>query len=132
MKNVLRRVDLSRETGCNIETIRYYEKIGILPAPPRGENGYRQYDQAHVDRLRFVMRSRELGFTLDEIRSLLGLVDRGAQSCAEVQAVAQGHLETVRARIRDLRRVEKVLSETVSRCSGRDVPECPVMDALAG
>ena len=132
MKNALRRVDLSRATGCNIETIRYYEKIGILPAPPRGENGYRQYDQAHVDRLRFVMRSRELGFTLDEIRSLLGLVDRGAQSCAEVQAVAQGHLETVRARIKDLQRVEKVLSETVSRCSGRDVPECPVMDALAG
>ncbi len=132
MKNALRRVDLSRATGCNIETIRYYEKIGILPAPPRAENGYRQYDQAHVDRLRFVMRSRELGFTLDEIRSLLGLVDRGAQSCAEVQAVAQGHLETVRARIRDLQRVEKVLSETVSRCSGRDVPECPVMDALAG
>jgi len=132
MKNALRRVDLSRATGCNIETIRYYEKIGILPAPPRAENGYRQYDQAHVDRLRFVMRSRELGFTLDEIRSLLGLVDRGAQSCAEVQAVAQGHLETVRARIKDLQRVEKVLSETVSRCSGRDVPECPVMDALAG
>ncbi len=132
MKNALRRVDLSRATGCNIETIRYYEKIGILPAPPRAENGYRQYDQAHVDRLRFVMRSRELGFTLDEIRSLLGLVDRGAQSCAEVQAVAQGHLETVRARIMDLQRVEKVLSETVSRCSGRDVPECPVMDALAG
>ena len=132
MKNALRRVDLSRATGCNIETIRYYEKIGILPSPPRGENGYRQYDQAHVDRLRFVMRSRELGFTLDEIRSLLGLVDRGAQSCAEVQAVAQGHLETVRARIKDLQRIEKVLSETVSRCSGRDVPECPVMDALAG
>ncbi|MDQ7079337.1 MAG: helix-turn-helix domain-containing protein [Paracoccaceae bacterium] len=132
MKKALRRIDLSRATGCNIETIRYYEKIGILPAPPRGGNGYRQYDPAHVDRLRFVMRSRELGFTLDEIRSLLGLVDRGAQSCAEVQAVAQGHLETVRARIRDLQRVEKVLSETVSRCSGRDVPECPVMDALAG
>ncbi|GAB4386486.1 MerR family transcriptional regulator [Albidovulum sp.] len=126
----LRRADLARLTGCNLETIRYYEKIGILPEPPRTANNYRAYGAAHVARLRFVMRARDLGFTLEEVRDLLRLVDGRAASCAEVQALASRHLEAVRARIADLARIEAVLSETVSRCSGEDVPECAVIDAL--
>lgn len=128
--SVLRRSDLARLTGCNLETIRYYENIGIMPAPPRTARNYRAYDESHVARLRFVMRARDLGFTLDDVRDLLGLVDGKAGSCADVQALAQRHIASVRAKIADLQRIETVLSETVSRCTGDDVPECAVIDAL--
>lgn len=128
----LRRSDLSRLTGCNLETIRYYETIGILPDPPRTAKNYRAYDDTHVARLRFVMRSRDLGFSLEEIRSLLGMVDREAGTCANVKTLATRHIETVRAKIADLQRIEKVLSETVAQCSGEDAPDCAVIDALAG
>ena len=97
---------------------------------PRTAANYRAYDDAHVARLRFVMRSRDLGFTLAEIRDLLGLVDGKAGTCADVQALASRHIGSVRAKIADLRRIEEELSETVSRCTGDDVPECAVIDAL--
>lgn len=127
---VLRRSDLARMTGCNLETIRYYESIGVMPEPPRTATNYRAYDDSHVGRLRFIMRARELGFTLDEVRDLLALVDGGAQTCGEVQTIANTHLETVRAKMADLARIEQVLSSTVAQCTGGDVPECPVIDAL--
>ncbi|MAX74635.1 MAG: MerR family transcriptional regulator [Nioella sp.] len=127
---ILRRGDLARLTGCNLETIRYYETIGVMPEPPRSSKNYRVYDDTHVTRLRFVMRARELGFTLDEVRDLLAMVDGGQQTCGEVQALATAHLATVRAKIADLRRIEHVLSSTVAQCTGDDVPECPVIDAL--
>lgn len=126
----LRRSELARLTGCNLETIRYYENIGIMPPPPRTARNYRVYDESHVARLRFVMRARDLGFTLEETRDLLDLVDGRAGTCADVQALAQRHIETVRAKIADLRRIERVLSETVSRCTGDEVPDCAVIDAL--
>ncbi len=126
----LRRVDLARATGCNLETIRYYETIGIMPDPPRTAKGYRSYDDAHVRRLKFVMRSRDLGFSLDEIRGLLGLVDDRSQTCAQVQTVAEAHLEDVQAKIADLTRIARVLSETVARCTGDAAPECAVIDTL--
>ncbi len=128
----LRRIDISRATGCNLETIRYYEKIGIIPAPPRTPNGYRRYDQSHLNRLTFVLRARELGFSLDEVRSLLKLVDGGAPSCADVRTLAQTHLEDIRSRIDDLKKIETSLSRTISQCTGRDIPECAMIDALAG
>ena len=117
-------------TGCNLETIRYYENIGVMPEPPRTSKNYRAYDEGHVGRLRFIMRSRELGFTLEEVRDLLALVDGGAQTCGEVQGLANTHLASVRAKIADLRRIERVLSTTVAQCTGDDVPDCPVIDAL--
>ncbi|MDE4377285.1 MerR family transcriptional regulator [Phaeobacter gallaeciensis] len=128
----LRRVDLTRATGCNLETIRYYETVGIMPDPPRTPKGYRSYDDTHVRRLKFVMRSRDLGFSLEEIRGLLGLVDDRTQTCAQVQTVAEAHLEDVKAKIADLERIERVLSETVARCTGDAAPECAVIDALLG
>lgn len=130
--NALRRVDLARATGCNLETIRYYETVGIMPDPPRTPKGYRSYDDTHVRRLKFVMRSRDLGFSLEEIRGLLGLVNDRTQTCAQVQTVAEAHLEDVRAKIADLERIERVLSETVARCTGDAAPECAVIDALLG
>lgn len=127
---VLRRGDLARLTGCNLETIRYYENIGVMPEPPRSSKNYRVYDDRHVARLCFIMRARELGFTLDEVRDLLALVDGGAQTCGEVQGLANSHLASIRAKIDDLKRIERVLSSTVAQCTGDDVPECPVIDAL--
>lgn len=126
------RGELSRKTGCNAETIRYYEKIGIMPEPMRSVSGYRQYDAGHERRLGFVMRGRELGFTMEDLKSLLDLIDRRAVSCMEVEKLARAHLQSVRKKINDLKRMESVLSSTVRACSGKDVPECPLIDTLFG
>lgn len=127
----LMRAGLASATGCNLETIRYYETIGVMPDPPRTARGFRIYDSGHVARLRFVMRMRELGFTLEEVRGFLALVDGGTQTCAEVLERTQTHLAEVRAKIADLKRIERVLTDTAAQCSGKDVPDCPVLDALA-
>ena len=124
------RGNLARATGCNIETIRYYEKTGLLSDPPRTDAGYRIYSTAHATRLRFILRARELGFSMEDIRGLMGLEDGTAPTCAEVKERTERHLADVRAKIADLRRIEKVLSATSARCSGADVPDCPVLKAL--
>ena len=124
------RGKLAKKTGCNLETIRYYEKIGLMPEPVRSAAGYRQYNETHERRLRFIMRGRELGFGIENVRSLLNLVDRKVVSCGEVSQLAKQHLDTVHQKIEDLRRIEEALSATVLSCSGEDVPECPVIDAL--
>ena len=121
--------ELSRRTGCNIETIRYYERIGLMPAPPR-RGRYRSYDRDHVARLGFVRRARELGFTLDEVRALLGLAVGGHASCAEVRNLAASHLKDVRARIADLKRMERVLADSVRACDAGQDPGCPLIEAL--
>lgn len=121
---------LSKGTGCKIETIRYYERVGLLPAPPRSAGGHRLYGEDHLRRLVFVRRSRALGFGLDEVRVLLGLVDGGAVTCAEVKAVTLGHLAEVRRKLADLKRLEGVLAEMAAQCEGGQVPDCPVIDAL--
>jgi MerR family mercuric resistance operon transcriptional regulator len=126
----LRRGELARRTGCNLETIRYYEKIGLLPEPPRRANGYRAYDDVHVSRLRFILRGRELGFGIEEIRGLLMLVAGENRTCGEVKQRTELHLADVRGKIADLQRIERVLSSTAAQCSGRDVPDCPILEAL--
>lgn len=121
--------ELSRRTGCNIETIRYYERIGLMPAPPR-RGRYRSYGADDVGRLGFVRRARELGFTLDEVRALLGLAVGGHASCAEVRNLAASHLKDVRARIADLKRMERVLADSVRACDAGQDPGCPLIEAL--
>jgi MerR family mercuric resistance operon transcriptional regulator len=121
--------ELSRRTGCNIETIRYYERIGLLPAPPR-RGRYRSYGREDVTRLGFVRRARELGFTLGEVRALLGLAVGGQNSCTEVRELAASHLKDVRARIADLKRMERVLADSVQACDVGQDPGCPLLDAL--
>lgn len=123
---------LSRRTGCNIETIRYYEKIGLLPAPARSEGGHRLYGHGHLMRLGFVRRARGLGFTLDEIRALLQLAEDRNRPCAEAREVAVVHLADVRAKIADLRAMEAVLAETVLRCADGKTPDCPLLETLFG
>ena len=127
----LKRAELASRSRCNIETIRYYEKVGMLPDPPRSAAGYRLYSEHHVARLRFILRARELGFSLEDIRGLLDPIDGGTQTCAEVKAKTERHLADVRTRIADLRRIERVLAQTAEQCSGNAVPECPVLEALA-
>ena len=122
---------LSERSGVHIETIRYYEKTGLLPDPPRTDAGYRVYSAAHATRLRFILRARELGFSMEDIRGLMGLGDGAAPTCAEVKERTERHLADVRARIADLRRIESVLATTASRCSGAEVPDCPVLDAIS-
>jgi|TARA_B100000614_G_scaffold259263_1_gene283460 MerR family mercuric resistance operon transcriptional regulator len=120
---------LSRETGVHIETIRYYERIGLMAPPPRTGGGHRLYDRDAVRRLGFLRRSRELGFTLDEVRALLALMD-GGFTCGQVLDLTERHLADVRARIADLQRLEARLVEISEGCAGGAVPECPVVDAL--
>ena len=127
----VQRAELARRTGCNLETIRYYEKIGMLPTPPRTAAGYRIYDEGHVSRLGFIMRARELGFSIAEIRGLVGLVGDGNQTCAEIKKRTERHLADVRAKIADLKRIERVLADTAAQCSGAKVPECAVLEALS-
>jgi MerR family mercuric resistance operon transcriptional regulator len=122
--------EVSRRTGCNIETIRYYERIGLMPLPPR-RGRYRRYGAADVSRLAVVRRARELGFTLDEVRALLGLAAGGEASCAEARDLAAAHLHDVRSRIADLRRMERVLAATVSACDAGADNCCPLIAALS-
>ena len=126
----MQRAELAQRTGSNLETVRYYEKVGVLPEPPRARNGYRTYDTTHERRLRFVLRARELGFSLDEIRELLRLVDERGQPCAEARAVAAAHLDDVRAKIADLKRMERVLKKVVAQCGDGTLPECPLIETL--
>jgi MerR family transcriptional regulator, mercuric resistance operon regulatory protein len=122
--------ELSRRTGCNIETIRYYERIGLLPKAAR-RGRYRSYEPGDVARLGFVRRSRELGFTIEEVRALLGLAAGGHASCAEARDLAAAHLTDVRARVADLRRMERVLATAVQACDAGDSAGCPLIDTLS-
>jgi MerR family mercuric resistance operon transcriptional regulator len=122
---------LSKRSDVNIETIRYYEKIGIMPKPGRTSGGYRIYGSDHLKRLGFVRRSRELGFSLDEVRGLLKLVDGERYTCAEVKTITLSHLADVRRKIADLRRLELMLAEVAGKCRGGKVPKCLVIDALS-
>jgi MerR family mercuric resistance operon transcriptional regulator len=121
---------LSRLTGVNIETIRYYERIGIMPPPPRTIGGQRIYNQDDLKRLRFIRRARELGFSLDEVQALLGLTGRHALTCAEVRSMAWAHVAGIRQKVKDLKKLERILSDLADQCHGRKVPECPLLDTL--
>lgn len=132
MRERIQRAELAKRTGCNLETVRYYEKVGLLPAPPRNANGYRSYDSGHERRLRFVIRARELGFSLDEIRALLRLVDERDQPCAEASRLASLHLAEIRAKIGDLHRMEVALAEAVARCGDGARAVCPLIETLDG
>src|SRR5215467_13880795 len=122
--------EFSQLSGVNIETIRYYERIKMLPPPPRTASGRRIYGVTELRILAFVRRSRELGFSLNEIRTLLRLGAPGRASCSEVKVIATHHLEDIRAKLSDLKKLERLLAKTVAQCSGKKVPNCPVLDIL--
>jgi len=126
----LSRGALATRAGVNIETIRYYEKIGLMPNPARSPGGHRVYNESQLKRLFFVRRSRELGFTIQETRELLELVDGGDYTCAEVRDRTNSHLADITKKIDDLQKIQSTLKEMASMCDGGLVPECPVVDAL--
>lgn len=117
-------------SGCHIETIRYYERIGLLPRPSRTGSGYRDYAADDVRRLHFINRGRELGFSLEEIRSLLQLSDDPKLSCAEVDQIARLHLTEIQQRMRELKRMADELQRTIAACGGGERARCVILDAL--
>ena len=122
--------ELSKRSGVNIETIRYYERIKMLPAPPRTSSGRRIYGETDLRTLAFIRRARELGFSLHEVRALLRLGAPTNATCAEVKAIAGQHLQDNRATMADLAKLERLLAKTIARCSGSRVLEYPVLDIL--
>lgn len=117
-------------SGCHIETIRYYERVGLLPPPARTGGGYRDYLPQEVERLRFITRGRELGFSLEEIRSLLTLSDDPALSCHDVDQLARHHLADIQQRVRELRRIARELERTIASCAGGKRGQCAILGAL--
>ena len=121
---------VSAASGCQIETIRYYERIGLLRAPSRTDAGYRHYTDADVDRLRFVTRGRALGFSLEEIASLLRLAEEDGLSCEDVDRLARAHLADVQKRVADLQRIQAELERTIRGCKGTQRAQCSILGAL--
>lgn len=121
---------LSGRTGRNIETIRDYKRIGLIPALPRSAGGHRIYSKGYAKRLGFFRRNRELGFSLDEIRALLALADDPGHDCGSVKDITLRHLQNVRAKIRDLRRMERILKTISSECEGGIAPHCPIIETI--
>ena len=128
--NNLSRGQIAKMTGVNLETVRYYENIALMPEPPRTAGGHRSYDRTLLKRLSFIRRCRELGFSIDELRNLLELVDGGDYSCAEILHNTGAHLERIKGKIRDLKKMEQTLNRISDKCSGDDVPNCPIIETL--
>lgn len=121
---------LSKRSGVHGETIRYYEKAGLMPEPDRADNGYRIYNEIHVRRLAFIRRCRELGFPSSEIANLLRMVDGGDYTCREIRNHALAQLADIDSRINDLRKIRKTLATMASECDGGLVPDCPLVESL--
>ena len=122
---------VSEATGVKVPTIRYYEQIGLLPIPPRTQGNRRTYDLKDAERLTFIRHSRELGFDIDEIRTLLSLQDRPDQSCQDADVIARSHLSEVREKIASLTALQHELERMVVGCSHGRVETCRVIEILA-
>ena len=122
---------VAERSGVPAKTIRYYESVGLLPAPPRAENGYRLYDARALEELRFVQRARGLGFSIHDVESLLALWRDEHRASAEVRALAKEHIGQIEAKIAELETMRAVLSDLVERCHGDDRPDCPILETLS-
>lgn len=123
--------DLSKATNTKVETVRYYERIGLLPKPPRTSGNYRNYGEAELGRLSFVRRARDLGFSLDQVRALLSLSDDRDCDCAGIDRIANEHLGEVDRKIADLKALRRELKAVIDSCDGGTVAECRIIEALA-
>lgn len=128
----LRIGDLAKATGTKVETVRYYERIGLMPPTERTGGNYRSYAPAHVGRLQFIRHARGLGFDIADIRSLLSLADEPEQDCSEVDRIASGHLDAVQAKIGRLEMLRNELIRMLGQCRGGQVESCRIMEVLAG
>lgn len=123
--------ELAALSGVRAETIRYFERIGLLTPPERTVGGHRLFSAADLARLNFIRRAREMDFSQREVKALLTLSSGELTSCGEVKSLAENHLTVIRAKIRDLKRLEQLLSATVTQCRGGKVEKCPVIEAIA-
>ncbi|MFC5499313.1 helix-turn-helix domain-containing protein [Caenimonas terrae] len=125
----------SRQTGCSVPTIRYYEEVGLLPPAARSEGNQRHYDAAAIRRLSFIRRCRDFGFTLEQVRELAGLVDQPTRDCVEVRDIAQAHLQQVQQKLAELQALEASLSAFVcscdTACAGGPAVDCTILEELA-
>lgn len=126
------RSEVAERAGVNPETLRYYERKDLIPNPPRSDGGFRLYDDSYIDRLRFIKRAKELGFTLSEIKSLLDLRVDDEATCRDVQAKAEAKIEEVEDKLRDLKRIRDALTTLADACAGGAGPtsDCPILDAM--
>lgn len=122
--------DMGKATGTRIETIRYYERIGLLPKPARTSGNYRDYGAAELGRLSFIRRARDLGFSLDQVRALLALSDDRQHDCATVDRIAADHLREVERKITDLTALRRELKAVIESCGGGTVATCRIIEAL--
>lgn len=122
---------LASATGVKVETIRYYEQVGLIAAPSRTDSNYRVYEQDDVARLGFIKRTRELGFSLEEIGTLLSLSGEPDRDCATVDEIASRHLSEVDRKIADLKALRARLAAVVTSCAGGTVGECRILEAFA-
>jgi len=122
--------DLGKATNTKVETVRYYERIGLLPAPPRSAGNYRSYGQAALDRLSFIRRARDLGFSLDQVRALLALSDDRGQDCAGIDRIAKQHLLEVDRKLADLAALRRELKAVIDSCDGGTIAQCRIVEAL--
>ena len=130
---MLTRGKLATQTGCNIETIRYYESTGLMPQPARSASGYRSYGEEHLRRLNFIQRAKALGFSSRQIGGLLDLTTPGENHTrAEVKSLTEAHIEAIAEKIRDLQRIKRRLSQISSFCdgSGKSAHTCPILESL--
>jgi DNA-binding transcriptional MerR regulator len=123
--------ELAQSAGYAVQTVRYYEQIGLMPAPPRTEGRQRRYSDDHLKRLLFIRHARDLGFEVQDIRSLLDLASRPDQSCASVDAIAKAHVAAIDEKISRLTALRAELTRTLRACSKGRVAECKVVGALA-
>ncbi len=133
MKNMktLTTGELAKETGVNIETIRYYERLGLIPEPPRRVSGYREFTPKYVERIRFIKRAQALGFTLLEISELLAVAD-GHPACKDIRKFAEDKVEDIEVRMHDLQKIKAVLNDLIKKCLGkRKISECPIIESLS-
>jgi Cu(I)-responsive transcriptional regulator len=123
--------ELGRLTGTKVETIRYYERIGLLAAPERTAGNYRAYGPEHLNRLSFIRRSRDLGFSIEQVRALLDLSDDRARPCEAIDAIAKEHLTEVDRKIADLRALRRELANMINQCRCGTVADCRIIEALS-
>jgi Cu(I)-responsive transcriptional regulator len=123
--------ELARVTDTKPETIRYYERIGLLPLPPRTDGNYRDYSAKHISRLAFARRARNLGFSIEQVRTLLDLADHKEQSCEAVDTIAREHLVEVKRKLTDLAALRRELESLIGQCRHGTIAECRILEALA-
>jgi Cu(I)-responsive transcriptional regulator len=122
--------ELANATATKVETVRYYEKMGLLPPPARTSANYRAYGSEHLARLSFIRRARDLGFTLEAVRELLTLSDDKSQSCEAVDSIARVHLTEINQKVRDLKSLRSELNRVVGSCSHGTVADCKIIETL--